>query len=443
MKFLFRSGWGESLSLARRVEKEGNLVRFSIVEPMAQSVGLGLIERTKDLPGSISWADVVVFDSNSFDMPKEAQRAIVAGKNVVGSSEFAGHLEKDRLFAADLARGAGIEVNNFRRFEGKGAWQQARKFLVDQEGGWVWKPNGEGEICSTYVAKDVDEMFRMLNYFERLHTKEKQPPDFILTPVIEGDEVSTEAWFSGNEFFLANNTIERNRVFPGDLGEKVGCAGNVVWVAPDPTECPLFDELLSPLNLALKKARYRGPIDVNAIIESESGSPVFLEFTPRFGYDAIFALSHLVKDDLAGLLADTAMGRRWTGKVITDQFAGALGITVPPFPDEPNPDESGVPIFGFNPEEVDPRVSPLEVRLINGEPETSGPTGVPFIVSATGESPDAAMAAAEKTDIKIPLMRYRNDLPEAIQEVYEKLCETKWIKGPEKRTVFGRHSYER
>lgn len=438
MKFLFRSGWGESLALARRVEAEGNLVRFSIIESTVQTVGQGLIPKTKDFLGSVSWADVIVFDSNTFDMPSEAEKLRLAGKNVVGASELSGRLEKDRQLAASIARRHRLEVNDFKRFSGKEAWIKARQFLADcdEDEGWVWKPDGEGDVAPTYVASTIPEMLRMLEYFETLYLREKQLPEFILTPKIEGKEVSTEAWFDGQNFFLANNTIEKNRFFNKDLGEKTGCAGNVVWVYPELTDCPLFGELLKPLAQELKD-KYRGPIDVNAIIEDESQLPIFLEFTPRFGYDAIFALSHLIENDLAGLLADTAMGRTWRGQVKTDRFAGALRIHIPPYPEGTNGRAEGVPIFGFDPSRVQRSISPCEVRLDSrGQPETAG-EGYVFVLSAEGRSPEEAMKKCLPTkDFKIPLMRYRTDLDFEIQKEYGDLLETSWIKGPSRGSIF-------
>jgi len=440
MKFLFRSGWGESLAIARRVEAEGNLVRFSIVEPTAQTVGQGLITKTRDFPASVAWADVVVFDSNPFEMAAEAEKARKSGKNVVGSSELSGKLEHDRMFAADFAEQAGLEVPEFEQFRGAGAWNAARRFLVgrDEDEGWVWKHNGDSETASTYVAKTIPEMLRLLSWFEGLYVKAKESPDFILSSVVEGVEVSTEAWFNGSDFVLANNTIERNRFFNDDLGEKTGCAGNVVWAYPSVGDCELYKELLEPLGKRLK-GKYRGPVDVNAIIEKESNRPIFLEFTPRMGYDAIFALAHLVESDFGGLLADIAMGRQWDKEFKSDRFIGALRIHIPPYPEEEEGRAEGVPIFGFNPEEVRRSVSPCEVRLSpQGQPESSGPNGYVFVLSADGGSPREAMVKAEPDKmLKIPMMRYRTDLPDVLQGIYDKLEETGLVSGP-KRTIFGR-----
>jgi phosphoribosylamine-glycine ligase len=440
MKFLFRSGWGESLALARRVEAEGNLVRFSVSEPTAQTVGQGLIPKTKDFLGSVGWADVVVFDSNDFELPNEAQRLRDHGKAVFGSGDFSAKLEEERILAADIAKKAGIEVPEFVSFTGPAAWNKAKKFLAerDEDEGWVWKHNGDSETASTYVASSVPEMVRLLDWIAGLYVKEKEQPDFILSSKVEGVEVSTEAWFNGTDFVLANNTIERNRFFNGDLGEKTGCAGNVVWTYGDVDSCPLYEKLLAPLAKVFK-GKYNGPVDVNAIIEKESNEPIFLEFTPRLGYDAIYAFAHCITSDLAGLLADIAMGRKWKGEFKSDRYFGALRIHVPPYPEEEKGRAEGVPVFGFDPETVRKSVSPGEIRLdANGNPEISGPNGCAFILSADGGTPKEVMLKCEPDKLlKVPMMRYRTDLPDLLQEIFDDLCATEWVKGPA-RQVFGR-----
>jgi len=440
MKFLFRSGWGESLAIARRVEAEGNVVRFCIYEPTAQTVGQGLIPKTKDFAGSVGWADVVVFDSNDFELPNEAERLRKSGKAVFGSGDFSAKLEEERILAADTARKAGIEVPEFVSFSGPNAWHKAKQFLGerDEDEGWVWKHNGDSETAATYVASNVDEMVRLLDWIASLYAKEGETPDFILSSKVEGVEVSTEAWFNGTDFVLANNTVERNRFFNHDLGEKTGCAGNVVWAYDDISSCPLYGKLLAPL-AAVFKGKYNGPVDVNAIIEKDSNEPIFLEFTPRLGYDAIYALAHSITSDLAGLFADIAMGRRWQGAFKADRFFGALRLHVPPYPEEEKGRAEGVPVFGFDPEIVMKSVSPDEIRLdSSGCPEISGPNGCAFVLSADGGTPKEAMLKCEPDkSLKVPMMRYRTDLPDLLQEIYDDLVATEWVYGPPKR-AFGR-----
>ena len=277
-----------------------------------------------------------------------------------------------------------------------------------------------------------------LDWIEGLYAKAKEPADFVLSAKVEGVEVSTEAWFNGTDFVLANNTIERNRFFNGDLGEKTGCAGNVVWAYEDVKDCALYQELLAPLATVLK-GKYNGPVDVNAIIEKESNSPIFLEFTPRLGYDAIFAFQHLITSDLAGLFADIAMGRKWQGQFKSDRFFGGLRIHVPPYPEEEKGRAEGVPVFGFEPGLVRRSMSPGEIRLdSNADPEISGPNGCAFVLSADGGTPKEAMLKCEPDkSLKIPMMRYRTDLPDLLQEIFDDLVATEWVKGPA-RQVFGR-----
>jgi len=426
VKFLIRSDYGESLPLALRLLDEGNEVKFSIAEVKARDIGDGLVEKPSTFESAVQWADLVVFDSNASPLPDEAER-VRPYRPVVGTSALSVRLEEDRQFAIETARRAGLTVPDSKEFSGPRAWSKARDFLESLRGkeAWVWKPNGEAP-AQTYVAHDVPELYRMLDYWKKLYEQAEETPSFILTPKIEGIEVSTECWFNGHNFFLPNHTIERNRLMCGDLGEKTGCCGNVVWLAPN---SDLVRELLYPLR-SVFEGKYYGPLDVNAIIEPGSG-PVFLEFTPRFGYDAVFAFMELIKDDFGGLLYAMATGHDWDGN-IDEGFAGAVRIHIPPFPEGHEGDVAsnpsvGVPIFGYDPDKFSKHVSPIEVKLnVDGEPVTSGPDGYSFVVSALGETPELAMQNAYRhtKSLRIPCMRYRNDLAESVQKVYDDLEST-------------------
>jgi phosphoribosylamine-glycine ligase len=436
VKFLFRAWNGECLPIALRVQSEGNDVQIYIEEASCKTVGDGLIVKAPDLGRAVQWADVVVYESNFKTLSDEAEK-VRAVRPTIGSSALAGRLEDDRGFAEEFAkRGGLVTPDGWKQFDGPNAWQSARRFLEsqDEKSTWVWKPNGDSP-ASTYVANDLDELTRMLVYWRTLYIKHNTPPDFILTPKIDSlVEISTEGWWDGRSFSHFNHTLERNRLMPGDIGEKTGCAGNVVWLTP---ENKLVQSLLIPLQKNLGSA-YRGPIDINAMIRKEDNQAVFLEFTPRFGYDAIHGFMELV-DDMGKLLSDIATGKS-VGIEINGQsperFAAAYRITIPPYPEEPSKkDETkavGVPIFGVNTTKYDSHVHLIETRLSRSdELETSGPSGYVVVVSATGDSPETAMRAAYKKgeSICIPQMRWRNDLDTAIQKVYDDLIETGWASG--------------
>lgn len=415
MKFLFRSGWGESLSIARRVEDEGNEVLLCIEGKEAKQVGDGLIPKTKDFAAAAKWADVIVFDGNSFDLPKEAEK-LRKVKPVVGSSEFGDKLEHDRLFAIELVRKLGIKVPECKEFSDFNA---ARLFLEKQkkESGWVIKPSSDQ--IKTFVADDIDELLRMFDYFEHRFEELKEPVEFLLEKKHDGVEVSTEAWFC-DEWYMPNGTIERNKLMEGDLGEQTGCSGNLVWRYESMDE-PLLKKLFGKL-APLLKGKYKGPIDFNVMVERETGEPIFLEFSPRFGYSAIFSFAALVKD-MGKLLADTALDQAEDEPMNSD-FALGVRVTIPPYPNTEDGVAVDYPVFGFDPHEVDKRINPQEIRLDeNGEAETSGPDGIAFEMVGVGASiPEATRACYEAVaEVKIPNMRYRRDIGVEAMGTYQEL----------------------
>jgi phosphoribosylamine--glycine ligase len=413
------------------VESEGNKVKLSIQESGFDLTGAGLVEKVLNFDAAVDWADVVVYDVHRGKLPEEADK-IRMRKPTVGSSELGGRLEHDRKFGMEFAKAGGIAVADFQEFSGPMAFRKASEFLFSKPSdvAWVFKIEGKApENVGTYVAKEGrNEMLRMLMYFQDQYVREKVQPKFILTKKIDGVEVSTEAWFNGMDFFLPNHTIERTKLFPGDLGEKTGCEGNVVWSAP---ESPLYHRLLAPLRAALD-GKFVGPLDVNVIIDNEN-EPTFLEFSPRFGYDAIFSFMELFDTDFGEFLYQIAVGQRWVGKV-REEFAGDVRVHIPPFPSKGRSDSDsqaeGVPIFGYDARKFNRHVHPAEVMLDkDNKTVTSGPHG--FVLSATGlgDSPgDAERAAYSQVDkIHIPNMRYRNDLTDVIQGIYDDLQATGWL----------------
>ncbi len=87
----------------------------------------------------------------------------------------------------------------------------------------------------------------------------------------------------------------------GDKGPNTGCMGNVVFTTEGNR---LTEQALMPLSPLLKKVGYVGPIDVNCILTATDA--YFLEFTTRFGYDAIQTFSELLKIPLFDFLFTAA-----------------------------------------------------------------------------------------------------------------------------------------
>lgn len=432
MKFLIRTGCGECLPVALRLQGEGHKVRFAISEDAEkeyQIVGDGLVDKAKYDDANVNWADIVVFDSNVFNLPYEAEILRKKGVPVVGSSHFSGMLENDRSFAIQVAEDAGINVPNIKEFAGKAAWDDAERYIsrLSPHEKLVWKPNGEAP-ASTFVSESADEMIQMFPYWRELFAEHGHEPSFILTDKIEGEEISTEGWFNGKDFYLPNSTLERTRFFDGDHGEKTGCAGNVVWHGETPLYRRLFNKLAPILT-----GRYNGPIDINVIIEKDSSEPIFLEFTPRFGYDAFFGLMEILKSDLGKIFYEVADSRP-VSAVVDGSFSGAVRVHVPPYPEPSAEDDKkrpvGLPVYirDVRKEGV-VGYYPVEVMLKDNRIVTSGPDGYIMVVAATGTSPRLAMEAAyKKTEkVRIPTARWRMDLADKFEEVYNTIRASGWI----------------
>lgn len=432
MKFLVRSGCGESLSVALRLQNDGHDVRFAIsksADEQYHMIGEGMVEKAEYNPKVVDWADVVVFDSNVFELPQEAEELRKRKVLVVGSSALTGALENDRSFAIQVAKHAGISVPEIKEFVGRAAWDDAKRYVsqISSDKKLVWKPNGEAP-ASTFVAESVDEMLEMFPYWAELFAEHKHDPTFIITDAIEGEEISTEGWFNGEEFYVPNHTLERTRFFDGDHGEKTGCAGNVVWHSETPLYHRLFDKLRP-----IFRGRYNGPVDVNVIIDKNSNEPIFLEFTPRFGYDALFGLMEILNSDLGKLFYETADARN-INPSIDSSFSGAVRVHIPPYPEPSAEDDQkrpvGIPIFGMPVKGYGAHVYyPVEMMVESNKLTTTGPDGYVMVVAGKGPSPRAAMESAYDSieKIRIPTARWRMDLAVKLQEVYEAIRVTRWI----------------
>lgn len=431
MKFLIRSGCGESLPIGLRLQNEGHKVIFAISQDGDdyENIGEGLIDKGEYIRRNIDWADIIVFDSNVFELPQEAETLRRQGRHVLGSSQFVGELENDRSFAIKVAEHAGISVPDIKEFSGHAAWDDAERYIKQFSGSkkLVWKPNGEAP-ASTFVSESVDELIQMIQYWRKLFAEHGHSPNFIITDAIDGEEISTEGWFNGKQLYLPNSTMERTRFFDGDHGEKTGCAGNVVWH----NDCPLYHRLFDKL-APVFAGRYNGPIDVNVIIEKDSNEPIFLEFTPRFGYDAFFGLLEVLESDVGKMFYEIACGREVSANV-NSAFSGAVRVHIPPYPEPSAEDDKerpiGIPIIGTQLETSNTRgVYPVEVMLKDDHVVTSGPDGYVMVVAGKGSSPREAMEGAYKLldKIRIPTARWRVDLASKFQEIYNTLLRTGWI----------------
>jgi phosphoribosylamine--glycine ligase len=193
----------------------------------------------------------------------------------------------------------------------------------------------------------------------------------------------------------------------GDLGPSTGCAFNIVWM---PTESNrVIEEGIERMEGLLKEYDYVGPIDLNCCVNEDG--VYALEFTPRFGYDAMPALLELMDEDIGDLIARMARGEKPRRMKLKPGFASAVRVTIPPHPSEEFHHPGGVPIQGLTREDR-PHLYFFEVKLDEKDRLVSA-RGGGAIAAVTGWGDDIHAAFEKPYEIlkrlRIPEKQHRTD----------------------------------
>jgi phosphoribosylamine--glycine ligase len=415
-KFLVISGGGDGLGLALRLRMEGHNVAVSIREKRAKQNYDGLLVKlaTTQWPEFLDAATTVVFDSSGGG--RTAARLKGQGHFVFAGSPFADTLELDRPAAFELMRQAGIKTPEFQTFT---SWEKGKAFAKDYGDRLVFKATGntDGQVGS-YVSYDTGDLVEMLDYFAGIVTGR---PEFILQEFVEGTEVSSEGWFNGERFMEPwNHTLERKQLMNDGLGPSGGCAGNVVW------PCREADHVITQGILlmapVLRENQFIGPVDLNSVVNEEGVWG--LEFTPRFGYDALPALLELVEGEIGPVIASMARGEVPTSLPLVNKHAAGLRVTIPPYPSEHFHPDEGIPIRGLTREDRE-HLYFYDVML-NPANQLVATPAYGTVVAITGSSFDGITGAFEgpmeiAKRAKIPQKQYRTDLPTLFVNEWAKL----------------------
>jgi len=343
---LFMSNSGECLPIAYRMQKEGTEVKVYLHNSRYRKNYNNIIPKVglKDLKRAVKKAELIIFDITRvnektrqdiallkmFGVPKKsptvfgpvADEMKAMGKKVIGASTWTEKIEMDRKLGADIAKKIGLKDPETVEFS---SLKEGVKFLKTEgrKDLWVFKPENNLDLDMTYVEKFNGELADKIanEYRQRLGTDKVE---FILQKRVEGVEISSELWWNGKDAVHFNHTLEDKRLMNFNLGPAIGSQSNTVWIKKD--ENGLLVKELKKLIPYLKRANYVGPIDINVIISKKDHKPYFLEFSPRFGYDAIYCLLTLIKGSLTEFFLNGFQTEFYDG------FASSQRITIPPFP---------------------------------------------------------------------------------------------------------------
>jgi phosphoribosylamine--glycine ligase len=399
MKILFMSKSGDGLGIAYQIKKEGHDVRFYIKESGYQFAGLGLVERVPSWrPSAGDWADFIIADMVGF-----GRNAVTLDNfNVphLGFNPIADMFELDRQKQMQVFNKLGVRTPDTFSFSSPSHAEEIADSWEDP--GFVIKPSGNIETAKTYMCEDEQTYRWALEQY-----KGSQP--LIVQRIVHGVEVSTEGWFNGVDWVKPfNHTFEEKRFLEGNIGPNTGCMGNVVMAAPGKNN--QLVENLKRLSPFLRAAKYKGPVDLNTIVNQDG---IFaLEVTARIGYDAIEALDTLMTDPLSEFLMGIATSAK-SVMHIRDEFGIAVRVSVPPYPHS-NADvrDRDLPVTGVDLKTRNVYFTDTYWDKKNKIMRWAAADGVVLKVTGKGKTLNKAQEDVYKTinGIKILGMQYRRDI---------------------------------
>lgn len=424
MNIVLHSEAGDTLGLALRLQDEGHAVGMYIHEPESQMVGTGLVYHVTDFLKACDAADLVLFDYVGAQSLADKLRD--DGCAVFGAGKFQDVLELDRIRGIRLMQAAGLRVPETEFFE-DASFERAMDFVRKDGGRWVFKASGNIGADKSFPSDDAEQMLDYLEHLDdTIQVEEARRPKFILQRFVEGVEVSTERIYSEGRPIHAfdNSTFETKKFLAGDLGQAVGCSGNVV--------CPHADRrlLAETVDHLDKLAAIHGVtscLDLNAIVAKDDGHAYVLEATGRVGIYAIHAFCALWGMPLGETFYDLATGRE-PEVTYRAAWGAAIPVSMAPYPAKME-HERGTPVV----DEIldDPQIWPLDVMVDEQDRVVvAGVDGVIYVVTGVGDTISESLGQCYRwlEGARMPDRGWRVDLIETLEKRYRKLQQLGYLR---------------
>jgi len=433
MDVIFMSNSGESLPIVWRLRREGVDAGVYIHHPQYRHNYDGILPKIAvgDLKKRLRKTSLVIFD---ITRPNErAKQDIVLLKmfglkstlpsvfgpvadkiskdiKTMGASALTEELELDRRKGLEVAKKVGYAIPAHHEFT---SLRDGAKFLKGRADLWVFKPENNQDLDLTYVEKFPGEILTKM--LDEWLTRIGDKIDYILQEKIDGTEVSTEVWIGERGPRHFNQTIESKRLMAGNLGPAIGSQSNTVYRI---TEGPPI-EPLKKMAAYLHKESYLGPCDANCIVKK--GVPYFLEWTPRFGYDALYCLLELLKGSLSDFFLKDFKADFHKG------YACSQRVSIPPYP-------YALPglrrafsrdVSIMNRLDKTPFFWGQDVYLDAGKLKCAGADGILGVVTARDEQLEAAWGKVNSAVNKLKVCSYLQYRTDGFKEHSRRLKELK------------------
>jgi phosphoribosylamine--glycine ligase len=400
--------------LAWQVHREGHDVKYYIEAESDREIGDGFVPKTDDWRAEVDWADVVVFDDvwvgSDVGTGELAQELRAEGHAVVGGTPNTDRLEEDRGYAMDVLESHGVDTVEHHVFYDFG---EAIDHIRRNPAPYVIKPLGEVQNVKRllYVGTEDDgsDVVDVLQAYEKAWGHRMK--GFQLQRRVEGVEVAVCGFFDGERFVdRVNFNFEHKKLFPGNIGPSTGEMGtSMFWAGQN----ELFRETLGRLEGWLAAEGYVGSIDLNCIVNEGGIHP--LEFTPRFGYPTIALQEESFESETGQFFYDLAHGNAPDLRVHRGYQVG-VRVVLPPFPfDDPKTyDENSRNAAVVFETESREGIHLEDAKKVDGQWRVAGESGMPLVVTGTGETMQAAreQCYGRVDDIVIPNLYYRDDIGE-------------------------------
>lgn len=415
---------GNGLGIAYKLTLEGHHVDVWIKDPKYKNDLKGIVGRPTEWRPLIAGADLILCDMVGFSQHSEIFAKL--GKPTLCCNPVADLIELDRLKGLETFKRVGITQPDYW------SYNSPEECLADLDKIWeseglVLKPFGNIDTGKTYVCDEIELARWALSTYPK-GTK------VVAQCKVTGVEVSTEGWFNGREFISPfNHTFEEKKFMAGGVGRMVGCMGNIVITSKGNK---LIDATVRKMESTLKKIGYRGPIDINCIVTKDQ---VYgLEFTCRFGYDAIEALMQGLREPIGNLLFETAIGSASSMNISSD-YLMTVRVTRDPYPTDPQllpklDQDIGMPILGIKSQDI-PHVYLCGVYLDGETLRYGGSDGVVLKATGFGRTIPEAQKRTYKviSNIKAIDIQYRTDIGTRAIDDIKQLADWGWIDKPKEQ----------
>lgn len=417
---------GEGLAFALRAAKADHDVRIWFGKECNPECGEGFgnIARVPNWLASAKWADLIVPTGNHEFMPK-LDYLRKQGLRVFGPSNQSANLEIERARGMEFFKDCGIEIPPYQQFN---SLAEAEAHVRKHEERFVFKTLGDEEDKSlSYVGKTPADMIARLQRWQRLGMSPKGP--VMLQQFVEGVEIGVSRWMgTGGWLGAYNENFEFKKLLSGNCGPNCGEAGTVMKYCDDSL---LGDEVLAPLEDALRKIGHLGDVDVNCIVD-DKGHAWPLEFTMRLGWPAFNLQLASHRGDPVQWMADACDGK----DTLETHKSIVCGVVVAQ-PDYPyskltQAKTTDIPIYGVTAKNQS-YLYPQSVKMAK-LPDMEGAgvverkiwaTTGDYVLVAVGMGKTVVRAATRAYDtvreLHIPDMIYRDDIGEKLAEEIPKL----------------------